>query len=385
MMADAMNSSGVGTLLTQFRRHLEMTGTHDAWLRIDPETARWIVGYANPRNRPLSERGARYIKMAMTGGEWKRTGDSLKFSVKGELLDGQHRLAAIADSGMTIEMLCVFGLDDSVFDVLDTGRARSGSDALHVAGVPNATTVAHLVAWVHTFEKRPGQSVGGINALRPADILHLYRTEYSDAGEHLVWGQRLKSACGIGKSQGATLHYAFSRFATPAHADKFFLDWMSQKTALATALAARFRDILVRTGRLPSAFMTYGTAILAWNLWVQGKRVSQSKIIYSIEMPGFPLIFKPDGKLTVEQQEITELRRRRDELDQLPGESETACAVGLFIHRNSIDRIAREEKTTAEAVRFMLDRFRKRSARRKMSPAEFAQILTESESEGDDS
>lgn len=62
------------------------------------------------------------------------TGTAVQFGQSGRLVDGQHRLQAIIDSGITMRMLVVHGVDDSVFDVIDSGSRRTGADLLHIDG-----------------------------------------------------------------------------------------------------------------------------------------------------------------------------------------------------------------------------------------------------------
>lgn len=55
----------------------------------------------------------------MANGRWQTNGDPIRISKSGVLLDGQHRLMAIAKSGTTQTMLIVYDVEDetSVFDI----------------------------------------------------------------------------------------------------------------------------------------------------------------------------------------------------------------------------------------------------------------------------
>jgi hypothetical protein len=62
-------------------------------------------------------------------GRWKEdTGEVIKVSKSGIVLDGQHRLYAIVKANTPIFLHIAYGIDDSVSDVLDTGSVRSASD-----------------------------------------------------------------------------------------------------------------------------------------------------------------------------------------------------------------------------------------------------------------
>lgn len=66
----------------------------------------------------------------MASGNWRYTGEGIKFGPDGTLLDGQTRLRAIVLSGVTITMPVWRGIDPDAQLVMDSGRPRSNSDAL---------------------------------------------------------------------------------------------------------------------------------------------------------------------------------------------------------------------------------------------------------------
>jgi hypothetical protein len=61
-------------------------------------------------------------------------------------VDGQHRLYAVAESDTTQTFLVVFEADADSFDVIDTGKIRTGNDIWRIAGksAPNVAAVARL-------------------------------------------------------------------------------------------------------------------------------------------------------------------------------------------------------------------------------------------------
>jgi hypothetical protein len=109
-------------------------------------------------NRPLSKRTVNRYAIQMLRGLWRPTHQGIGFSVKGYLKDGQHRLLAIvqaAEEGaidgdeilaaqpkIKIKMQVTFGLDDDVFEVLDTGLPRNASQILAIAGYVNQLQLA---------------------------------------------------------------------------------------------------------------------------------------------------------------------------------------------------------------------------------------------------
>lgn len=107
----------------------------------------------NTKNRPLSTRRAKLLADAMVRGEWVFNGDAIRVSRSGVVLDGQHRLSAVMMSGVSIDAILINGLDDSVFDTIDTGSSRTCGDVLSITGVKNANVVAAALSLYFAWKK----------------------------------------------------------------------------------------------------------------------------------------------------------------------------------------------------------------------------------------
>jgi hypothetical protein len=108
---------------------------------IGPDEAKTLLAI-NTRNRHVSPRIVASLARDMTDGKWQMNGESIKVSASGKLLDGQHRLLAVIESGEAIETLIVRGLDESSQDTVDIGHHRSFADILSLNGEPNAHNLA---------------------------------------------------------------------------------------------------------------------------------------------------------------------------------------------------------------------------------------------------
>jgi hypothetical protein len=80
-------------------------------------------------------------------GEWVTTHQGISFSKSGKLLDGQHRLEAIARAGIPVDMLVTTDVDDNAFKVLDNGIKRTLSDltGMHVRTAEVCRVLAKLI------------------------------------------------------------------------------------------------------------------------------------------------------------------------------------------------------------------------------------------------
>jgi hypothetical protein len=104
-------------------------------MHVTPAIAReWLK--SNTENRPLRTSHVEALRAAFERGEYKPTHQGVAFDVRGVVLDGQHRLHAIAlinDPDASFPMLVTRGLERETFNVIDTGASvRKVSDVLRI-------------------------------------------------------------------------------------------------------------------------------------------------------------------------------------------------------------------------------------------------------------
>lgn len=98
--------------------------------KITPALAKeWLLKRADFQ-RKLRRVAVEKYKMAILRDQWRENGDTIKFNTKGELIDGQHRLTAIAESGRSVRTLVVTNLPSGkeTFATIDDMAARSLND-----------------------------------------------------------------------------------------------------------------------------------------------------------------------------------------------------------------------------------------------------------------
>ena len=117
---------------------------------ITPEWAARILAEKNTNNRNLSQIHVQTIAKEIRQGRWKVNGDTICLNGS-QLIDGQHRLAAVVLSGMAIQSWVIEGLPSDVFDTKDIGKRRSASDTLSVAGYKNTTRLAAVLIFVDKY------------------------------------------------------------------------------------------------------------------------------------------------------------------------------------------------------------------------------------------
>ena len=120
----------------------------------------------NTANRPLSGRTVRDFAQAMRRGEWRVTHQGIAFDTTGALVDGQHRLAAIVEADVPVEVTVFSEVPEGAFDVLDTGKRRNAADVLAIEGEKSAVMLAAMVRTVWLYENRPELNWSGGDADR---------------------------------------------------------------------------------------------------------------------------------------------------------------------------------------------------------------------------
>lgn len=118
---------------------------------ITPEQAQAMLS-RNRDNRPMSQSDVKFYAAQMSSGQWRLTGDTIKISKTGDLLDGQHRLAAIVQYGRPVEIAVATDCEREIFEVLDTGRRRSAADVLAISGFQETTNLAAIARGVILFK-----------------------------------------------------------------------------------------------------------------------------------------------------------------------------------------------------------------------------------------
>jgi len=151
----------------------------------------------NIHNRRYRPAHAKRMALDMKHGAWVQTHQGIAFDAAGNLVDGQHRLAAIEISGCTIPMLVTTGLPleqgtnghvVKTMDTVDQGAARSVADQLSLShGQKNSIRFASAcktIALLCTGKLAYRMTVAQVIAIR-----EIYREEVESALD-LLKGKR---------------------------------------------------------------------------------------------------------------------------------------------------------------------------------------------------
>lgn len=120
-------------------------------LMVTPKIATQMLKH-NSYNRPLNHTKAKLYSEEMQSGDFMKNGDTIRYDWFGVLLDGQTRLTAIIDSGVSMECIIVHGLDPASFNTIDIGKIRTLPQLLSREGVQHSSIVAGMTAALIAYD-----------------------------------------------------------------------------------------------------------------------------------------------------------------------------------------------------------------------------------------
>jgi hypothetical protein len=200
--------------------HFPPQQPHARIVTITPDYAAMLVGM-NPRNRNISSRNFDVLVRALRNGEWQLNGEAIKIDINGHILDGQHRLRAVIETGISIETYLIEGLRPETQDTMDTGKSRGLNDVLAIRGEKNTSNLAAAIRRIYLYKRYGIKSaaVGSIPTTNHECIAFFVRNP--DIEELLGPAKRLAKTAKLPTSLAAMLIYAFTEI-DPEDAQVFF-------------------------------------------------------------------------------------------------------------------------------------------------------------------
>ena len=159
-----------------------------------PEWAKSILDSQNSKNRAIRPNAVKKIAAAILDGDWKLSHQGIAIDTNGHLQDGQHRLAAVVQSGMSIQISLTTGCDPQSFDVLDCGVNRTAADALARIGSNNSPRCSAGLKCYILYKNNSHRVWTNIAYPPHTQIISLYQ-EMPDEAERaaLIAGQAYKN------------------------------------------------------------------------------------------------------------------------------------------------------------------------------------------------
>jgi hypothetical protein len=254
----------------------------------------------NTNNRNINEKGVQYFEEAIRKSRFHLMGSGPVVSRTGVLNDGQHKLTAVVNTGISVKMFLHFGEQDTARSVHDSGGAgkRTASQAISIeykGAIPHAkvsATVARIIM--------SGQLGDQPNMRKIAHDEYVMFVGIANPllSQSALEGQRLYRTTKAAEGPCAAAHY-FIR-TEGRHPDRLAEFW--EKVILPANLNSddprfvlhhwlinkEYNKIAGRSGMQRSqaaARALMGTVVRGWNKFIKGERVT--KVGWTLTTP-FP-------------------------------------------------------------------------------------------------
>lgn len=249
--------------------------THAVVMVSSETAARWLT--TNKRNRPVSHDIVDRYSNDMATGLWTFAADPIRFDTEGHLIDGQHRLTALARVEMTLPMLVVRGLPTDSQLVMDQGRKRTPGQQLGLLGVKDSNLIASIVKVTIQYDTgllfRDNKLSGSITA----PVIQEYVNDHSD---EIAFVQPLLGAVRRADAPPSVVG-AFAVIAARVHGEDaaIFLTQLDDLVGMSKGhpihtLDKRLRRI--RRERIKFSNRDYlALFIQAFNAWRAGRQITQ--------------------------------------------------------------------------------------------------------------
>lgn len=250
-------------------RHDPSAAPTAKWELVTPEIAGdWLA--RNTHNRRLRDSRVRRYAADLLAGRWKVNGETIKFDSKGELADGQHRLAAIVFAGISVNMLIVRNVAQDAFDSIDIGIVRSLGDTLYISGEANPTPLAQAI---NTLYRYRNTGMFSVNPTAPATTQALEALLDAEPGirHHVAPAHAVARKVRIGRGTAAVLRYLMAEIDED-QAIAFWNAVQSGAELTATSPIYRLRERLLGKTRIGQD-ETAALSIKAWNLYRSGQKI----------------------------------------------------------------------------------------------------------------
>lgn len=277
------------------------TQPQHAFETITPDIAKqWLS--KNISNRTIRRKTVETYAREMADGRWVLNGEPIIFSTEGALINGQHRLEAIALSNTPIVSAVLRGMPPEVYGTLDQGSKRSAADDLTARGVHNTLRVAATARILLMWDKNMPTKTASATKYEVVG----YIDENPGLPDFVNYVEGRKKDVHVPISALAAVGWMGSQ--KKEYKDKFteFLTGLSTGANLdanSPVLALRNYSTNMRAGHVMHGSTWFGLVASCWNDFIDGKPrrvlIRSDKFAWPSEVRGYKV--KRDPKKTSSQ------------------------------------------------------------------------------------
>jgi hypothetical protein len=217
----------------------------------------------------------RFIQVIYDG-EWHLNGETIKFDSNGDLLDGQHRLMAIAEAGMAVPVVVVRNLPPETRSSIDIGARRTLADWLKMNGETDTVNLSVAINWYWRFTKVPDPRIKQIEYPTYHQALDFLALNPGLRDVTKEWRPRITEV--TSRSAMLCALYYWFRETDPSSFDEFAeLVWSGAGLARGDAILVLRRVLLNdrrEQGTRTQSVNIAANTVKAFNYWRAGRQIS---------------------------------------------------------------------------------------------------------------
>lgn len=201
-------------MILETKRLVEKNELGTASAEIDPETAAFLLTF-NTKNRNPSRATIRRFARTMTEGRWVPNVAVVSMGSDGALVNGQHTLRAIIESGLPQRVTLQTGQPPEARAVFDTGNKRNLAHVLDMNGISSGVKKSSAANLARQYEA----AADGKNTLRSLST----RRVFYDNVEQLEWITEHDGICAEAVSMGVAVYKALGCQMKPSALVAFYM------------------------------------------------------------------------------------------------------------------------------------------------------------------
>jgi len=199
------------------------------WLKINPDMAAYLLAEHNHKNRKIKDAVLKRIERSLRKGLFVPNGETIIVDVEGEIINGQTRLKACVNTGVSFISLVVWGVPTRAWLTVDQVSTRQAGDMLTQLEFAEPKVTAVAAKWFQAFIEDAvgiGRRSGGLEA-SPDRVVEIAKEHRGLEASSVFIASRKRLKRLIGAGPAAALHY-LCRAVDAAKADSWFLQLDSQ-------------------------------------------------------------------------------------------------------------------------------------------------------------
>lgn len=251
-------------------------------MNIDPELAIDWLDRVPEDQRNLRDRTVSSYARDMASGNWRVTFDPFHFSRTGELINGQHRCAAIIKSEVTlVSQAVVFGAERDVYEAMDQGVSRKFADMLKWHKYKNTMVLAAVANRYYVYDVTQSFKRPPVPATT-TQLLDLVRDHHEEMQKGIAVGSSVARQLPLSKSVLAMCYILFTRVKPLSEDDdvqadvEFFFARAGDGQNIGKGhpiYALRSWILNKRPTAMPEDYAQAAHIIKAWNAYRRGRTI----------------------------------------------------------------------------------------------------------------